>query len=563
MSQSKPSRTLWLLIVQGTVMLAIFAVLTKLSGAFEYSQPQVCRPLKLVLTLFAASFGCYLIALSRALRTESKYLLHVIVAFAVLFRLVMLVSVPIQEIDIYRYIWDGNVTLAGVSPFSYAPQQVIESNRSEAHEELAALGELRDSSIAKQTVLERIHYGSVPTVYPPVSQAVFAAAAATTPKQASFETHVNIMKVWIVAFDVLTILLIYWTLKLADAHVGWLVAYAWCPLVMKEFANSGHLDSIAVCFSVAAVVCVMRANYGHAVLNQKRQLGLQLIGSVMLALAIGAKLYPVVLTPLVLLTAWKKSGWRQALFAATVLGATTLCVLSPLIRSTNDQASMTAETTDPQEGLKVFLSHWMMNDFIFLNLAENTVPDRLRGEGEPRPWFVVVPDSVRETITRLTSELFGVDEHRAAFCFARTTTAVIFGVLALYFAWRASQANTNADWLRWVFLTLAWFWLLLPTLNPWYWIWAMPWICFARSRVWLLMSGLLFLYYLRFFLDAHFVDQRVWLTVPLSGAAFFDYVVVWFEYLPWFVLLGMDHFLQMLRRQRLMGTTYEIRAIQQ
>ena len=35
-------------------------------------------------------------------------------------------------------------------------------------------------------------------------------------------------------------------------------AYAWCPLVMKEFANSGHVDALAVFLTVAALLGLVR-----------------------------------------------------------------------------------------------------------------------------------------------------------------------------------------------------------------------------------------------------------------------------------------------------------------
>ena len=34
-------------------------------------------------------------------------------------------------------------------------------------------------------------------------------------------------------------------------HRGWAIAYGWCPLVIKEIANSGHLDALATCSMTA------------------------------------------------------------------------------------------------------------------------------------------------------------------------------------------------------------------------------------------------------------------------------------------------------------------------
>jgi hypothetical protein len=40
---------------------------------------------------------------------------------------------------------------------------------------------------------------------------------------------------------------------LTGRHLGWSLAYAWCPLAVKEVANTGHLDSIPVFLTVLAV----------------------------------------------------------------------------------------------------------------------------------------------------------------------------------------------------------------------------------------------------------------------------------------------------------------------
>jgi hypothetical protein len=98
------------------------------------------------------------------------------------------------------------------------------------------------------------------------------------------------------------------------------------------------------------------------------------------------------------------------------------------------------------------------------------------------------------------------------------------------------RAESSDEWLSAAFLTVAWFWLLLPTQNPWYWTWALPFLPFARGRAWLAVSGLAFVYYVRFWMTSHFPDGQV-LGTPYNGALFFDYVVTWFEFGPWFIAL--------------------------
>ena len=334
-----------LLIGLGFAMLVVFGSIASLSHSFAYEQPQVLRPLLLVLSSFAISFAAYLAAIRVGLTADPKHVVPVTVVFAVAFRLVLLFSVPIQEIDIYRYVWDGQVSLAGVSPFAYAPEEVLARPN---HEDLRLLAELQTENPAKALILQRIHFGHLPTVYPPVSQAVFATAAWTTPSTASFETHILVMKAWIVLFDLIALGLIVCTHRLTGAHPGWLICYAWCPLVVKEFANSGHLDAIAVAFTVGAILAITRASFAND-LNPWKRTSVLAMGAVLLGLGVGAKLYPIVLFPIVTLTVWKRRGWGPSFLVLTLSLLTSAAALYPWLSAKSpEKESAAAEATQVQ-----------------------------------------------------------------------------------------------------------------------------------------------------------------------------------------------------------------------
>jgi hypothetical protein len=112
-------------------------------------------------------------------------------------------------------------------------------------------------------------------------------------------------------------------------------------------------------------------------------------------------------------------------------------------------------------------------------------------------------------------------------------------VIAIPIAVQTSKRQSVIALCEAAFLTLAWFWLLLPTQNPWYWLWAMPLLPFMRNRAWLVVSGLVLIYYLRFWFDYHHSDQLL-LGTPYAGTAFFDFVVTWIEYAPWLLWLGVE-----------------------
>src|SRR4029077_9579631 len=102
----------------------------------------------------------------------------------------------------YRYLWDGSVATQGVSPFRYSPHQVLAAESgSDLPNELARLVRLRDSVPEMKTILKKVHFGELPTIYPPVSQAAFAVCAWFTPANASLFVRMTIMKACFVGFD--------------------------------------------------------------------------------------------------------------------------------------------------------------------------------------------------------------------------------------------------------------------------------------------------------------------------------------------------------------------------
>jgi hypothetical protein len=520
-----------------------------------------------LLALFGFAFGCYLVAIHIALRApQTRRLLGLIVGAAILFRVTLLFSNAIEEVDLYRYLWDGVAIKHGVSPYRYTPQQVLAaSDDGSLPDDLAKLVRLRDSSAEMTMILKRVHFGELPTIYPPVSQAMFALCAWFTPSSASLFTRMLLMKACFVGCDLLTLFLVIRLLALTGRPPGAVLIYAWCPLLIKEIANSGHLDALAFCLTTAAVYLSARVVFSPEHLRSPQRTAI--FSASLLALAAGAKLYPIVLAPLVAAAVIRRRGWRFAFLPALTFGLLSAILAWPMWPRTPATGEVTqtdfdpaqvairaddappappqeidSNPHDPSQSLRAFLSEWEMNDFLFLLVVENLRPTAGRAPGETA-WFSVVPESWRTALASRTASHLSVDAARLPFILARAFTSASFVLIALWLAWRGSTAETAAAWLDTVFLTVAWFWLLVPTQNPWYWTWALPFLPFARSRAWLAMGGLAFLYYFRFWLMQHFPE------VPLAGTGyagplFFDYVVVWVEFAPWFAWLAWERIMR-------------------
>ena len=202
----------------------------------------------------------------------------IVLGAAVAMRALTLAAPPLLSSDVYRYVWDGRVQLAGINPYRYLP----------VADELAFL---RDEAVYPH--INRAEYA--PTIYPPAAQAIFALAAAVMP-------GVFGMKLMMAGFDALAIGALYWLLRIAGRDPAELLIYAWLPLPVWEFAGNAHIDAAAAGLLAVALLIAMR---GRAVW----------IG-VVLAAATLTKFLPAAVFP----AFWRPRDWRLPVaFVATLV----------------------------------------------------------------------------------------------------------------------------------------------------------------------------------------------------------------------------------------------------
>ena len=221
----------------------------------------------------------YLVAAWIVIRARSSNsTLLIAIAFAIIFRLSILFAPPYLSDDIYRYVWDGRVQAASINPYRYIP----------AAPELA---HLRDETIYPK--INRKDWAH--TIYPPVAQVVFFLTT-------RISESVTWMKATMLLFELVTFWAVAQLLALLGRPRQLLLMYAWHPLVIWEFAGSGHVDAISIAFIALAFLAWQR----------KSDLG----AGFALACATLVKLFPVVLVPTVL----KRDRWRIApVFTATII----------------------------------------------------------------------------------------------------------------------------------------------------------------------------------------------------------------------------------------------------
>jgi alpha-1,6-mannosyltransferase len=173
----------------------------------------------------------------------------------------VLFAEPYLSSDIYRYVWDGVVQHAHISPYRYVPGDRVLAFLREPHQEIFDNINRRDYA----------H-----TIYPPAAQALFYLVTWISPT-------VTFMKTVMVLFEGVMMYALIGILRHLGVRREQSLLYAWCPLLIWEIAGSGHLDSAAMAFMALALLARYRR--------------LAVLTGIFLGLAILLKLYPAVLLP--------------------------------------------------------------------------------------------------------------------------------------------------------------------------------------------------------------------------------------------------------------------------
>jgi alpha-1,6-mannosyltransferase len=232
---------------------------------------------------YTALFGLYLVAVVGVVRSAeadrpSRPRLLLILAFGVIFRLVLIPTEPSLSDDMFRYVWDGRVQAAGLNPYAYPP----------GAPELASL---RDPQL-----WPKINRKEFITVYPPGSELGFAAIYALHPESVPWT------KLALCLVDLTTLLPLLLLLRRRGLRPERALIYAWSPLVVVEFAHGGHSDALLLPFLLAGLLLL------------ERRPGL---AGLLLGAAAAIKLLPALLIGAFV----RRAGWwRLALGAGLVVG---------------------------------------------------------------------------------------------------------------------------------------------------------------------------------------------------------------------------------------------------
>jgi hypothetical protein len=433
---------IWL---HGSALVGLFVVVAGLAPQLDVGDPRTqLQPWSVYAFVgFMLLAGAVWWSACLTVQVESKRAFVIVISMALLMRVAVLFSPPILELDVYRYLWDGFVSVQGVNPYKYSPSEVLEAYRlgtDPVYLDLIRLASVLDANPIAVELLHLVHFPDLPTVYPPTAQALFAVSAWMT-AGASVNLQILVLKAWLVGAELATLLLVWILLKQSRLSESLLLLPAMCPLAVLSVANQGHLDALPALLSVAALTLACQRQSGSATFAAGFFLGL----------AVGAKLYPLLLTPL--LVAFTE---RRALFSAGVVA--TVGIWLPWWNA------------DRFDGLKAFAGSWEMNDALFSMLT------------------------------------LAVGSTGAA----RACWLGFVAVLALWLGFDLRKGATPKQLLRNSFMLLAWFWALGPVCNPWYLMWMLPLAPFASKEGWETLFAVAPAMFVRFGLSAQFEEPGEW-----------------------------------------------------
>jgi hypothetical protein len=275
----RPWQTNILLLLLGIGLLGFTHQLTKEFSGFEIGY-----------SLTAGwSVALYLCAVMVVLtQPVNRFTLPLILLVAVACRAVALPPAPYLSSDIYRYVWDGIVQHAHISPYRYVPGDT-------------ALKQLRAPNQWVFDHINRRDYAH--TIYPPAAQFIFYLVT-------FFSATVTAMKVAMLLFECLTVYALIQLLKQLNVAKERCLIYAWCPLLIWEIGSSGHVDAIAMAFIVLALLMRYRKK--------------PVLTGLFIGLAVITKLYPIILMPAL----FRRGEYKMPATAAAVIAFGYACYAS-------------------------------------------------------------------------------------------------------------------------------------------------------------------------------------------------------------------------------------------
>lgn len=297
-----PRRPWWrLLVLSGLLCLFVmnYLFLSKVTPPNNPTAVDVSKVNLPFMQIWIISFLPYFLACAYVLATPPstgrwfKAELGIILVGAALLRIMLLPIPPVLSRDSWRYLWDAKVTLAGFSPYVYAPVN-------------PALHSLVDN-----VLFPNMRYRTAPSLYPPGAQVIYLLSYLIA------QSNLFFLKGIFVVFDLVTCIALMVLLKRKGIDQRRALLYAWSPLPIIEFAVNGHVDVITLTVTLLMWLSADNTSRRGRVLT-----------GILLGFAALTKIYPILLLVIIIPELLREAQVHGRISLARIRGRSYALVLA-------------------------------------------------------------------------------------------------------------------------------------------------------------------------------------------------------------------------------------------
>lgn len=192
--------------------------------------------------------------------------LLLIIGSGILVRAIMIFAFPQLSDDIYRFLWDGYLSVEGTNPYGYLPSDIIAQH----------------SGAYPTALYTDMNSPSYYTIYPPFAQLIFYLANLCAPTHIPIATM--LIKTCFFVAEICTLCGLLKILSFLKKDQKLIAIYFLNPLIIVEGLGNLHFEIIMISFLVWAIYYIF----------VKRKMTL---GAVLMALSIATKLLPLMFLP--------------------------------------------------------------------------------------------------------------------------------------------------------------------------------------------------------------------------------------------------------------------------
>ena len=248
-----------------------------------------------IIIYYSVFFLTYVFVVKSIGDNESS--LKYFIGLSILIRLMLVFSLPNLSNDVYRFIWDGRLLVQGFNPFDHLPKYFLEN-------ENGIKG-------ITQELFEAYGSKNFYTVYPPLAQALFGSASWLFSDSIYWSSVV--MKLWLLLFEIGSIILIIKLLSVLSLPKSNILLYALNPLIIFEIIGNLHFEGAMIFFLLLAVWLLIKSKFDRS--------------AVAFALSICSKLLTLLFLPFFVY----RLGWKKSTRYFFITGLACVILFMPII----------------------------------------------------------------------------------------------------------------------------------------------------------------------------------------------------------------------------------------